>query len=153
MEQLTSNPRPKSVSTHTVNARRNLSYDKSTKYRAFCFYTTFPDLYDIICELYCHKVHYIYCSPQIYHLSHIFLCMCHCVSTIMRSLYKLSWLMPGTNCSENEIPDTFFFSRVLIKENCSTLEGNGPFKVFTLKTPIQRLSSHIKYYTDVGLWG
>jgi len=26
MEQLTSNPRPRSVSTHTVNARRNLSH-------------------------------------------------------------------------------------------------------------------------------
>jgi len=93
MEQLTSNPRPRSVSTHTVNARRNLSHlwiksmTNLQKYRAFYLYTTFPDLYDIICEQYCHTVQYIYSSAQIYHLSYTFFM---CVSTIMRSLYKLS---------------------------------------------------------------
>lgn len=152
MEQLTSNPRPKSVSTHTVNARRSLSYDKSTKYRAFCFYTTFPDLYlwYYLWALLSQSTLYLQWCSNLPPLSHFSVY----VSAQSWDLFTSS----VDSCLAQIVPKKrylilFSFPRVLIKENCSTLEGNGPFKVFTLKTPIQRLSSHIKYYTDVGLWG
>ncbi len=80
-------------------------YNKSTEYRALCFYGTIPDISDSICCTVTEDS--IFAVVLTFTSTLKFFCVC--VSTTMGSLYKLTWLMSGTNCSEKEISDTFAF--------------------------------------------